>query len=104
MSTLSIPEYVPPAAEDAEQLRKAFAGWGTNEKLIISILAHRSAAQRRQIRQAYADIFGEDLLKSLNKELTRDFEKVVLLWVLEPAERDALLVYDSARKWGPEDR
>ncbi|KAH0460640.1 hypothetical protein IEQ34_011303 [Dendrobium chrysotoxum] len=104
MATISIPEYVPSASEDAEQLRKAFSGWGTNEKLIISILAHRSAAQRRQIRQAYADIFGEDLLKSLDKELTHDFEKVVLLWVLDSAERDAVLAYDSARKWGPGDR
>ncbi|PKA49537.1 Annexin D1 [Apostasia shenzhenica] len=103
MSTLTIPESVPAAFEDAEQLRKAFSGWGTNEGLIISILGHRTAAQRRQIRQAYSDVFGEDLLKALDKELTHDFEKAVLLWVLDPAERDAVLAYDSARRWGPGD-
>lgn len=28
----------------------------------------------------------------------------MLLWVLDPAERDAVLAYDSSRKWGPGDR
>ena len=49
-------------------------GWGTNEDLIISILAHRSAEQRKLIRQAYHEACGEDLLKTLDKELTSDFE------------------------------
>lgn len=104
MATLSVPSQVPAPSEDADQLRKAFGGWGTNEGLIISILAHRNAAQRRQIRQAYADVFGEDLLKALDKELTRDFERVVLLWTLDPPERDALLAFESAKKGGPSDR
>jgi len=51
-----------------------FAGWGTNEDLIISILAHRSAEQRKVIRQAYHETYGEDLLKTLDKELSNDFE------------------------------
>ena len=49
-------------------------GWGTNEDLIISILAHRSAEQRKLIRQTYHEACGEDLLKTLDKELTSDFE------------------------------
>ena len=54
------------------------AGWGTNEGLIISILGHRNAAQRKLIRQAYAEAYGEDLLKALDKELSNDFE--VRVW------------------------
>lgn len=49
-------------------------GWGTNEALIISILAHRNASQRRLIRSTYAQIYGEELLKSLNDEISGDFE------------------------------
>ncbi|KAK8934333.1 Annexin D1 [Platanthera zijinensis] len=84
--------------------RRSTAGWGANEELIVTILAHQSATQRCQIRQAYADLFSEDILKSHDKELTHDFEKLVHLWVLDPVERDAVLEYESAKRWGPEDR
>ncbi|KAH9756605.1 Annexin D1 [Citrus sinensis] len=99
MSTLTVPAQVPSVTEDCEQLRKAFEGWGTNEQLIISILAHRNAAQRKLIRQTYADTYGEDLLKSLDKELTNDFERVVMLWTLDPAERDAFLANEATKRW-----
>lgn len=99
MASLRVPEVVPSPLEDAEQLHKAFEGWGTNEDLIISILSHRNSHQRKLIRQAYAETYGEDLLKSLDKELSSDFERAVLLWTLDPAERDALLAYESTRKF-----
>ncbi|XP_042495355.1 annexin D1-like [Macadamia integrifolia] len=99
MSTLQVPSSLPSTSEDCEQLKKAFAGWGTNEGLIISILAHRNAGQRKLIRQTYAETYGEDLLKALDKELTNDFERAVLVWTLEPAERDAFLANEATKKW-----
>lgn len=99
MSTLRIPHPLPPVADDCEQLRKAFAGWGTNEGLIISILPHRNASQRKLIRETYAETYGEDLLKALDKELTNDFERLVHLWTLDPAERDASLANEATKKW-----
>ncbi|OAY63803.1 Annexin D1 [Ananas comosus] len=104
MATLTIPEAIPSPAEDCEQLRKAFQGWGTNEALIISILAHRNAAQRRAIRETYAQIYGEELLKSLDDEISGDFERAVILWTLDPAERDAALANEAVRKWRSSDR
>ncbi|KAM0936119.1 putative annexin [Dioscorea sansibarensis] len=104
MATISVPATLPSPAEDCEQLHKAFSGWGTNEGLIISILAHRTAAQRRVIRDAYFQTYGQDLLKSLDKELTRDFEKAVLTWTLGPAERDALLAGEAIKRWSPGNR
>ncbi|KAH7518579.1 hypothetical protein FEM48_Zijuj09G0186400 [Ziziphus jujuba var. spinosa] len=100
MATLSVPDHVPPVSEDSERLRKAFEGWGTDEATIINILAHRNARQRTTIRQVYAETYGEELLKSLEKELSSDFERIVLLWTLRPAERDALLANEAARKRG----
>ncbi|KAJ8765663.1 hypothetical protein K2173_014785 [Erythroxylum novogranatense] len=99
MATLKLPSHVPAPSEDAEQLRKAFEGWGTNESLIIDILAHRNAAQRNKIRQTYAEAYGEDLLKVLDKELSSDFERCVLLWTLDPAERDAYLANASTKRF-----
>ncbi|XP_023540217.1 annexin D2-like [Cucurbita pepo subsp. pepo] len=98
MATINVPQHVPSPKEDCDQLRKAFQGWGTNEGLIISILAHRNEAQRRLIRKTYAETYGDDLLKELDKELSSDFERLVLLWTLEPADRDALMV-NEATKW-----
>ncbi|XP_057487389.1 annexin Gh1-like [Actinidia eriantha] len=98
MATLTIPSSVPSPTEDSEQLRKAFAGWGTNEGLIIEILAHRNAAQRKLIRQTYAETYGEDLLEELHKELSSDFERIVLLWTLDPAERDAFLANEATKR------
>ncbi|KAM0927063.1 hypothetical protein ACQ4PT_003177 [Festuca glaucescens] len=99
MATLTVPAGVPPVAEDCEQLRKAFTGWGTNEKLIIDILAHRDAAQRRAIRAAYAETYGEELLRALNDEIHGKFERAVIQWTLDPAERDAVLANEEAKKW-----
>ncbi|KAL2528032.1 Annexin D2 [Forsythia ovata] len=98
MATLKVPATVPPPEEDCEQLRKAFAGWGTNEALIIQILAHRNAAQRKLIRETYAATYGEDLLKDLDSELSSDFQRAVLLWTLDPCERDAYLANEAIKR------
>ncbi|KAI9117107.1 hypothetical protein K1719_012106 [Acacia pycnantha] len=99
MATLKVPAQVPSPSEDAEQLRKAFVGWGTNEDLIISILAHRNASQRKLISETYAATYGEDLLASLDKELSSDFERIVMLWALgPPAARDAFLANEATKR------
>ncbi|GAB2209724.1 hypothetical protein Droror1_Dr00026947 [Drosera rotundifolia] len=40
-------------------------GWGTDEKALISVLAHRNAGQLKQIWEAYKDMYNEDLIKQL---------------------------------------
>ncbi|KAL1366133.1 hypothetical protein HN51_014014 [Arachis hypogaea] len=98
MATLKVPAQIPSPEDDAEQLGKAFQGWGTDEGLIVKILSHRNSAQRELIRAAYASAHGEDLLTSLDKELSSDFERIVMLWTLGPAERDALLAHEATKK------
>ncbi|KAK9678616.1 hypothetical protein RND81_11G223200 [Saponaria officinalis] len=99
MATLIVPAALPDVSEDVEQLHKAFSGWGTNEDLIITILAHRNATQRKMIREVYSSIHGEDLLKVLDKELTSDFERIVHLFTLDPPERDAYLANEATKKF-----
>ncbi|XP_057502646.1 annexin-like protein RJ4 [Actinidia eriantha] len=90
MASLIAPENPSPVA-DAEAIRKAVQGWGTDEKAIISIIGHRNAVQRKLIRQAYEETYQEDLIKRLESELSGHFEKAVFRWVLDPADRDAVL-------------
>ncbi|KAF2323770.1 hypothetical protein GH714_036880 [Hevea brasiliensis] len=97
MATFVVPANVS-IVEDAETLRKACEGWGTNEKAVISVLAHRNATQRKQIRQAYWDLYQEDLVKRLESELKGDFERAVYRWILEPQDRDAVLANVALKK------
>ncbi|XP_024181887.1 annexin-like protein RJ4 [Rosa chinensis] len=97
MASLITPDQFS-ANQDAEALRKACQGWGTNEKVIISILSHRSATQRKEIRVAYEQLYQEDLLKRLESELSGDFERAVYRWTLDPADRDAVLANLAIKK------
>ncbi|KAJ4978643.1 hypothetical protein NE237_009423 [Protea cynaroides] len=96
MATLIAPDH-PSPVEDAESLRKACEGWGTNEKVIISILGHRNSVQRKLIKQAYEEIYHEDLVKRLESELAGDFEKAVYRWMQDPPNRDAVLANVALR-------
>lgn len=49
-------------------------GWGTNEKAIISVIAHRNWIQRKLIKQAYQDQYQDDLIKLFESELSGHFE------------------------------
>nr|QFG70406.1 annexin [Paeonia suffruticosa] len=97
MATIIAPHQFSPV-EDAEALRKACQGWGTNEKSIITILGHRNATQRKQIREAYEQLYQEDLVKRLESELSGDFERAVYRWILDPMDRDAVLANVAIRK------
>jgi annexin A7/11 len=63
---------------DAQVLRKAMKGFGTDEAAIIGVLAKRTNAQRLDIAKAYKTSFGKDLIKDLKSELGGRLEQVVL--------------------------
>ncbi|KAK9912893.1 hypothetical protein M0R45_036726 [Rubus argutus] len=86
------------AHQDAEALRKACQGWGTDEKGIITILGHRNAGQRKEIRVVYEQLYQENLLKRLESELSGNFERAVFRWTLDPADRDAVLANVAIKK------
>uniref|UniRef100_A0ACD5X4X8 Uncharacterized protein n=1 Tax=Avena sativa TaxID=4498 RepID=A0ACD5X4X8_AVESA len=91
MATITVPQVVPSPAEDAEALMKAFQGWGTDEQAVIYILAHRDAAQRKLIRQAYEEKYSESLVQRLQSELSGDLQTAMSYWILDPVERQAAI-------------
>ncbi|XP_022138882.1 annexin D3 [Momordica charantia] len=97
MGTLRVPEIVPSPAEDCDRLKKAFDGWGTDEKVLIRILGQRNAAQRKSIRETYHELYKESLIDRINSELSGDFRKAAILWAYDPTERDARLANEALR-------
>ncbi|KAJ9555393.1 hypothetical protein OSB04_010007 [Centaurea solstitialis] len=95
MATLSVPPTALSPREDAVYLYKAFKGSGCDDATVISILAHRDATQRKLIQQEYRALYKEDILTRLAKEVSGKLEDAVLLWMQDPAERDAILVGEA---------
>lgn len=50
-----------------------WAGWGTDEKVVIKVLGQRNASQRRKITETYQQLYNESLFDSLRSELSGDF-------------------------------
>ncbi|XP_058107036.1 annexin D3-like [Magnolia sinica] len=100
MGSITIPGFLPSPIEDCEKLRKAFQGWGVDKKAIISILGHRTASQREKISQTYEELYQESLIDRLNSKISGDFGKAVILWTVDPPQRDAKLAREALRKKG----
>ncbi|KAI8543379.1 hypothetical protein RHMOL_Rhmol08G0212800 [Rhododendron molle] len=93
-------ELISKARDDAIHLYRAFSGWGCDEATIVKILAHRSARHRTLIRKEYKTEFSEDFDNRLSKELILkpDLKRALLLWMDEPAKRDAKIVNHGLSK------
>ncbi|XP_051214379.1 annexin D3 isoform X1 [Lolium perenne] len=133
MATIAVPTPLPSPAADAESLRNAMQGWGTDEKALVEILGRRTGEQRAEIRRAYASVYKESLLTRLDSELSSHFQvrsrlaftsdrckitiddglvflhflpvkKAMILLTTDPAERDAKLVRAALEKKRGDDK
>lgn len=63
---------------DAQALRKAMKGFGTDEAALIQVLGRRTSEQRQRIKATYQQAYGKDLVKDLKSELSGDFLTLTL--------------------------
>jgi hypothetical protein len=75
--------------KDAEALRKALKGAGTDEDTIIKIIANRNNTQRQQLKQYYQQKFNKDLVFDLKSDLSGKFEDAVVALFDDPYVYDA---------------
>ncbi|XP_072259330.1 annexin A1-like [Pyxicephalus adspersus] len=76
-----------PAEYDAEELKHATKGLGTDEDTLIEILASRNNREIKEIQKAYKELFKTDLAKDITSDTSGDFQKA-LLAILEGARNE----------------
>nr|CDS26802.2 annexin [Hymenolepis microstoma] len=91
-------------SKDADDLRKAMRGLGTDEAAIISILSNRTFDQRVQIATKYLASFGKDLKAHLKSELSGRFEDLVLLSIGTLPEMLATTIYEAVKGSGTDEQ
>ncbi|KRK07055.1 annexin B10 isoform X1 [Drosophila yakuba] len=74
------------ASQDAQVLRAAMKGFGTDEQEIIDVLVGRSNQQRQTIKAVYEAEFERDLVDDLKDELGGKFEDVIVGLMMPPVE------------------
>ncbi|PAN35367.1 hypothetical protein GQ55_6G192500 [Panicum hallii var. hallii] len=92
MASLTVPPVPTWPRQDAIDLHRAFKGFGCDSTTVISILAHRDATQRALIQQEYRAVFNQDLARRIASELSGHHKRGMLLWILDPAARDATIL------------
>lgn len=91
------------ASEAAAALRKAMKGWGTDEDTLTDMICGSSIAQIRQIREAFTNDLGRDLIADVKSEVGGDYEDVLVALLMDPAEYDAKLIHKACKGMGTDE-
>ncbi|XP_026777397.2 annexin A1 [Pangasianodon hypophthalmus] len=92
------------ASRDAAALQKAIETKGVDENAITDILARRTNAQRQEIKAAFQQDTGKDLVNTLNSVLKSHYKHVVLALLMTPAQYDAHEVRQAMKGLGTKEK
>ncbi|XP_053926830.1 annexin A7 isoform X3 [Cuculus canorus] len=92
------------AGRDAEILRKAMKGFGTDEQAIINVVANRSNDQRQKIKAAFKTMYGKDLIKDLKSELSGNVEELILALFMPSTYYDAWSLRHAMKGAGTQEK
>ncbi|XP_002734698.1 annexin B9-like [Saccoglossus kowalevskii] len=88
------------AEQDAEIIRKAMKGLGTDEAAIIQLITSRSNEQRQKIKLQFKTMYGKDLIKDLNSELSGDLKETVMALFMPTTYYDAWSIHNAIKGLG----
>ncbi|KAF3324116.1 annexin D8-like protein [Carex littledalei] len=89
------------STECEKSCRDIHRSWNELSRLGAA-LAHLTRSERRQIKDTYRAMFHDDLVERLHGEHMsnpkNELYKMLYIWMLDPAERDAMLVRDAIER------
>ena len=90
--------------QEAQELRKAMKGLGTDEEAIIKIMAANNFVQRAEIARCFQASFGMDLQKELKKELSGHLEKLCMAAFQDHYEYWATQINEAIKGVGTDEK
>ena len=90
-------------SSDAETLRNAMKGFGTDENTLIKVVGNRKNHQRQIIKEQYKAAFGRDLISDLKSELHGKMEDAFVALFTDPIEFDADSLRDALHGAGTDE-
>jgi len=85
------PNFNPEA--DAEVLRKAMKGFGTDEKAIIEVVGNRTSEELKAVELSFKTMYGKDLMKDLKSEMSGHLVETILARFKLRPEYDAWCIH-----------
>lgn len=98
-----VPSPTFDAVLDANAVRKAMKGFGTDEDAIINVICRRSNEQRQQIAKMYKTHFGKDLLEDIKSETSGNFENLLIALLTPTVEFYCKELYDAMSGLGTDE-
>jgi len=88
------------ASHDADELRKAMKGFGTDEATLIRILSKPDPLQMALLRNTYNQRHRRDLEKDIKSETSKWFQEGLLALVRGPLMQDVHLLHNAIKGLG----
>ncbi|KHJ83251.1 Annexin [Oesophagostomum dentatum] len=85
-----------PTKRDVMDLHKAVKGIGTNERVLIEILASRTNEEIQAIRNTYYTTFDRSLEEAISSDTSGDFRRLLMILIQGNRDETSIGEYHKA--------